>query len=374
MNLQHKERILSLDVFRGFTMTAMVLVNSQGTWDFVYPQLEHAEWNGWTFTDLIFPFFLFIVGISTAFSLHHREQQGDSHRTLMRKIFFRTFLLLLVGILKENYPFYSLHNLQVTGVLQRIAVVYFFSSLSYLKSSVKTELLVGGIILLIYWALLMLVPIPGGVPANLGPATNLGAYLDRFLLSGHLYAKTAVWDPQGILSTLPAIVSGLTGVACGRWMQTDRNMTEKTVWMFVAGNIGLTIGIFWDFLFPINKNLWTSSYVVFTSGMSLIFFAMIYWIVDVKKIQWWTKPFVVYGMNALTAYVFTSVQGRTMKYLIFVTGEGGEKINLRKYLFDTYCFPYFTPMTASLVWAAGMVLLWLLIPWIFYHKKIFIKL
>ncbi|MFA7420117.1 MAG: DUF5009 domain-containing protein [Melioribacteraceae bacterium] len=368
------ERLLSLDIFRGITIAAMILVNNQGDWNHVYPVLDHAPWHGFTPTDAIFPFFLFIVGVTTAISLNRRKLSGDNQTKLLGKIFLRSFLLIALGIIKDNYPFYSLTNLQMLGVLQRIGLVYFFTALIFLKTSYRGQIIFNSIFLIGYWALMTLVPVPGVGYPNLDVNTNLAAYLDRLLLSGHLYVKTVTWDPSGLLSTLPAISSALFGVHLGHWIMTKKDEKEKTVGMFIGGNILLVLGLIWDSFFPINKNLWTSSYVLYSTGFALNCFAICYWVVDIKKYRWWTKPFLIYSMNALFVYFISGIFGRTIKRLIFISVSDDKSMNLKDYLFQSFVNPHFaSPYNASVAWALLMVAFWFLILWLLYRKNIFIK-
>jgi predicted acyltransferase len=368
------ERLLSLDVFRGITIAGMVLVNNQGDWGQVYPMLEHAPWNGFTPTDAVFPFFLFIVGLTTTLSLTKRKERGDSSGKLLLQIFRRSVLLILLGMIKDNYPFFDFPALQVTGVLQRIGFVYFCSGVIFLVTSPRLQVGFCFLFLLLYWALMSLVPVPGIGAPNLDQTTNLGAYIDRLLLGGHLSVKTKVWDAAGLFSSIPAISSALFGVLTGHLLRSRNDPHVKIIRMFVWGNIAIILGLIWDLWFPINKNLWTSSYVVYSTGLALNFFAICYWLVDINKITWWTKPFVVYGMNALFVYFISGIFGRTIKNLIFVTNAEGVRLNLKDYAFQSYIRPWFdSPYNASVAWAILMVLFWLGILWILYRRRIFVR-
>jgi predicted acyltransferase len=217
-----------------------------------------------------------------------------------------------------------------------------------------------------------LIPVPGIGEANLDKTTNLSAWLDNLLLNGHLWSRGKVWDPEGILSTLPALGSTLIGILAGYWLQSDKDMTTKTVWMFVFGVTLLLVGYIWDVWFPINKNLWTSSYVVYTGGFALLFLAMCYWFIDKLKIRWWVKPFQVYGMNAITVFFMSSLIAKLL-YIIKVTDSTGSEISLKGFLFNSIFLPWLSPINASLAWAIMYVLIWLGLMWILYQRKIFIK-
>jgi len=376
-NLEHElesknDRLLSLDIFRGITIAGMILVNNPGSWGNIYPPLAHAQWHGCTPTDLIFPFFLFIVGVAITLSLQKRKERGDDQKKLLIQIFRRSATLFILGLILAGFPYFDFSTIRIPGVLQRIAVVYLISSIIFLKTSVRTQAILGVVLLLVYWILMTLIPVPGVGYANLEPTTNLAAYFDNLLLGGHLWKATKVWDPEGILSTMPAISSAISGILLGHWLQTKVDPATKAVWIFVFGNLLVLIGMFWEPLFPINKSLWTSSYVVYTSGLALIFFAMCYWLVDIKKIDWWTKPFVVYGLNAITVFFLSGIFARSLT-LIKWADEVGNEITLRSYLYETFFTPYFSPINASLAWAISFILFWLGLMWILYYKKIFIK-
>ncbi|MEW6512145.1 MAG: DUF5009 domain-containing protein [Bacteroidota bacterium] len=366
-------RLLSLDVFRGMTIAGMVLVNNPGTWDHVYPALRHSAWNGCTPTDLVFPFFLFIVGVAITLSLSKRKERGDDMGKLMRKIAFRAAAIFAIGVALNGFPLYHMSELRIPGVLQRIAIVYFFSSLLFLKTNIKTQISVGAGALLLYWGLMTLIPVPGVGHASLEPETNLGAYIDRALFSGHLWSVTKTWDPEGLLSTLPAIGTGIAGLLLGHWLRTTHDISTKTAWIFVAGTLTTLAGIIWDIWFPINKALWTGSYVLYTAGMALLFFGTIYWLVDARRITWWTRPFVVFGLNAIALYIIAWIT-ETLCWIIQVSTAPGTSVSLITYVYDNYLLALLSPINASLVWAVLFVVGHLGIMWVLYAKKIFIKL
>ncbi len=367
------QRLISLDVFRGITIAGMILVNNPGTWGDIYPALRHAEWNGCTPTDLIFPFFLFIVGVAITFSLGKRKERGDDQTKLIFQIFRRSALLFLLGLILAGFPYFNLSTIRIPGVLQRIAVVYFISSFIFLKSSLRTQGILAGAFLLIYWGLMSLIPVPGHGPANLEPTTNLAAWFDNLLLSGHMWSAKKVWDPEGILSTIPAISTGLTGVLTGHWLKSGKDKITKTVWMLIAGNLLMVLGYVWDMWFPMNKSIWTSSYVAYTSGLALNFLAVCYWFIDVQGYKKWALPFIVYGMNAITVFFMSGIIGRLMSSMIKVTDAAGSEVSLKTYLFSNLFLSWLDPINASLLWAITYVLIWLGLMWILYTKKIFIK-
>jgi predicted acyltransferase len=365
-------RLLSLDVFRGITVAAMILVNNPGSWANIYPPLRHAEWHGATPTDLIFPFFLFIVGVSITYALSGKKLEVGDHSQLILKICKRSLILFALGLFLHLFPSFDFATVRIPGVLQRIAVVFLVCAIIFLKTNTRRQLYIMVCLLIGYWLLMTIVPVPGIGYPNLDPGTNLAAWVDNALLQGHLWKQTKVWDPEGILSTLPAIATGLSGVLTGQWLKSQREPAHKVVWLFVAGNAALLTGLIWNWVFPINKALWTSSFVLYTSGLALHFLAMCYWLIDVKGYKAWTKPFVVYGVNAITVFFLSGLIPRIMN-MIKVNGAEGKEIGLQAYIYESYFTPYFSPINASLASALTFVLIWLVILWIMYNKRIIIK-
>lgn len=366
--MDKQERLVSLDVFRGITIAGMILVNNPGSWGNIYPPLRHADWNGCTPTDLIFPFFLFIVGVAITLSLSKRKARGDDQNKLLLNILRRSSILFLLGLILSGFPYFDFSTIRIPGVLQRIAIVYLISSFLFLKSSFKVQVILTFAFLVIYWLLMMLVPVPGIGPANLEKGTNLAAWLDNLLLNGHLWSYSKVWDPEGILSTIPAISTTLLGILTGHLLQSKNDMTTKTVWMFVYGSFLMLAGYVWDGWFPMNKSLWTSSYVLYTGGLALLFLGVCYWFIDVQKIKWWVKPFQVYGMNAITVFFLSGIVGRLLSII-----KLGDEISIKEYLYSNIFLSWLDPINASLAWALSYIILWLGLMWILYSKKIFIK-
>lgn len=368
-------RLLSLDVFRGITIAGMLLVNNPGTWSHVYGPLQHAKWHGWTPTDLIFPFFLFIVGVAMAYSFPAQARRGASQGEMMRKAAKRSALLFLLGLVLAAFPFYDLDpaTLRIPGVLQRIGVAFLLASAVVVFTGPRGQAMAAAALLLGYWAAMKWVPVPGYGAGSLEPDSNLAAYVDRTVLgTAHLWKQSKTWDPEGLLSTLPAVATVLLGVLAGRWLRSGRPPAEKAVWMFLAGNAGLLLGIAWHEAFPINKNLWTSSYVVFTAGMALHFLAACYWLVDVKGWRRWAFPFVLFGVNAIAAFFLSGIMARVLT-LVRWTGPGGEAVTLKGWLYETLFASWLSPLNASLAFAVCFVLFWAGVMWVFYRRKLFIK-
>lgn len=379
------KRLVSLDVFRGATILGMILVNNPGTWGAIYPPLQHAAWHGWTPTDLIFPFFLFIVGVAIPLAYTKRISLGISHRDLIGKATRRALILFGLGLFMAAYPVFTfspefgLHpyvqQLRIMGVLQRISVCYLAASLVFLYTRPHTQWWWIGGLLLGYWGVMKLVPVPGIGPGQLDvPADTLSAYLDRLLLGeSHLWVGAdRRWDPEGLLSTLPAIATTLFGVWTGHQLLKKRNRLEKTVRLLVTG-IALVIGGYiWNWFFPINKSLWTSSYALFTAGQAMCALGVCYWLIDVRGHQGWTKPFVVYGVNALTVFVMSGLLARTL-FLVKVTGAEGEVTSLQSWIFQTFFLPLATPINASLLYALTWILMWFGILYTMYRRNLIWK-
>jgi predicted acyltransferase len=305
-------RLMSLDLFRGATIAAMILVNNPGDEATAYWPLQHAAWNGWTPTDLIFPFFLFIVGVAMAFSFSSRQQQGQGRGRLLQHVLWRGLLILALGIFLNGFPNrYNLDHLRFYGVLQRIAICYVITAVLELWTDWRTQLTVALTCLVGYWVLMRFVPVPGfGIPTHdiplLDPDRNLVAWIDRKLLMGHLYEGTR--DPEGVLSTIPALATSLFGLLTGKWLRTAYSPEKKVPVMGAFGLVAIIVGSIMNVWFPINKKLWTSSFVVFTAGLALVCLALCYWLVDVKKRRGlWTRLILVFGTNAIASYFFAEV-------------------------------------------------------------------
>ena len=361
-------RLLSLDAFRGLTIAGMILVNNPGSWSHIYAPLRHAEWHGWTPTDLIFPFFLFIVGVAIPFSFGKRLTRGDSRRDLIGHVIRRSVILFALGLFMAAYPRFDLGSLRIMGVLQRIGLVYLLAASSFLFLSRRGRAWMVAGLLLGYWALLTFVPVPGYGVGDLSPEGNLGAYLDRMILGDRLWRGT--WDPEGLLSTLPAVATTLLGIFTGEWLRSERTPNAKVGGLLAGGVIGMGMGLVWGLSFPINKPLWTSSYVLFTAGAGLILLAFFFWIVDVRGLQAWAKPFIVYGMNAIAVFVASGLVAKQMG--LFRVGP--TEVPLKSWIYNELFASWAGPLNGSFLFAISYVLIWLAIMWVLFQRRIFIKI
>jgi predicted acyltransferase len=444
------------------TIAGMVLVNNPGTWSTIYGPLKHAEWHGITPTDYIFPFFLFIVGVAIPIALSKRVAAGIT-RDVYFKIVTRSLLIFGLGIALSAIPFfnfaettipyaikilvvlgysaalflylwdkpkialtvaavaaaivttfwlagyivvpYNVATMRIPGVLQRIAVCYLIVSLVYLQTSWRQQAVIGAVLLLGYWLLMTIIPVPGCEVTTIDDkACNLAAWLDRTILTeAHVWRSAKVFDPEGILSTIPAIVTCLTGVLTGTWLTRsvppavaggssqpnyEADVTESignvqppataggtdtAAGLFFAGTVALAVGWSWSLLFPLNKSLWTSSYVIYTTGLALLTLAVCYWLIDIKQMKWWTKPFVIFGVNALALFVFSGLFARLLGMVHVAGPEPGKDITLQQWIFNNLFLSWASPINASLAFAITFILFWLFLMWLLYRKNIFIK-
>jgi len=360
-------RLLSLDVFRGITVAAMVLVNNPGTWRAVYAPLRHADWHGWTPTDLIFPFFLFIVGVAIPFGLGRRLEVGHARGQVVLRVLRRALVIFLLGLVLHAVSNPDLATIRIPGVLQRIAVCYLVASLAFLFGGWRFQLGLAAVALLGYWAALTLIPVPGFGAGDLGKEGNLAAWIDRSVLGTHIWRVGRVYDPEGILSTIPAIATTLFGVLTGHWLRGVSVSAAIAGRLLLSGVAAVVIGLVWGRWFPINKALWTSSYVAFTAGAALLGLAACYWLIEIRRSRWWTGPFRILGVNALAVF-FLSTLLAILLARISIPGTDGRPHSLQAIVFDALFAPWTSPAAASLAWAAANVVLWLVILWPFSRR------
>jgi len=369
-------RLVSLDAFRGFTIAAMVLVNNPGDWSSLYSQLEHAEWNGWTFTDWIFPFFLFIGGVSMALSLGRLAHAGADKPALLRKLAKRAALIFLIGFVLNLIPGFDFGTVRIPGVLQRIAICTLLAAPIVVYCTWRAQLVWIAALLAIYSVLMLCVPVPGIGAGVLEPGKDFGAFIDRLLMDGHLWAHSKTWDPEGLLSTMPALCSQLLGVLAGRWLLSRQGQAEKTVWMMLAGLLLLWLGAILDvILMPINKSLWTPSFCLFTTGWALLLFSAFYWLLDANGqprvralAARWSQPFVIYGMNALFIFAFS---GLVAKMLMFI--KVGGQVSLGNALYAPLRALDIAPVNSSLLYALLFNAAMFAVAWFMWRKKWFVK-
>ncbi|HEX6226122.1 MAG TPA: heparan-alpha-glucosaminide N-acetyltransferase domain-containing protein [Chryseolinea sp.] len=358
-------RLVFLDAMRGFTIAAMILVNFPGNGDYVFSPLRHTVWNGLTPTDLIAPFFLFIVGISIVLSYGRALKKGEPKSELYKKILRRFIIIYSLGLFLNLLPDFNFSQLRYTGVLPRIAFVFLPCALIFLNTSFKQQVWIGASILIAYWLAMTLIPTPGVGRVMLEPGVNLAAWVDSKFLPGRMWQGT--WDPEGILSTFPAIVTGITGLLAGHLLASKRLPTDKVIYLMVFGLISTAAGYVWGLVFPVNENLWTSSFVLVTSGMASMILGACYYVVDIHGYDRWTRPGIIFGANAITVYVLADLLA--LLFYVFPLGDTTLNIHVTNAL-TGLGLPH---KVSSCVYAVLFVCINFIPAYFLYKKKIFIK-
>ena len=388
-----KSRVVSLDVFRGLAVMGMILVTDPGTYSAVYRPLLHSNWNGWTPTDMIFPSFLFAVGVSITLSFASRTERGEDRAKVARHVMFRSMAIFMIGIFVNGFPDFNLHTIRIPGVLQRIALCYLCGALFYLGISQAMEgtgkrqwtrrtafaAAFAAVLLGVYWALLKLVPVPGFGAGRLDSLGNIAAYVDRSVLgTRHLWVwgltpgYGVTFDPEGLLSTLPAIASLMIGVLAGEWLRTEYSANQKALALAAAGLVLALTGWLLDPLLAINKKLWTSTFALFSGGVSLLIFSVVYSVLDLKRWRWWSGPALVLGTNAILAFVLSNII-TTLTDRILVRQRGGSVQTIHQWSYG-HCFAtWLQPIHASLAYASAIILLNLALMYPLYRRRIFLR-
>lgn len=357
------KRLVSLDAIRGFTVAGMILVNDPGSWSYIYAPFRHAAFNGLTLADLVFPFFLFIVGASVFIALGRRIESNVPKKDILRKIFLRSLLIFLLGVFL-NWFSSDFKEWRIVGVLQRIALCYLLGSVIFIYVKAKWQIIISILILLSYWVLMIFIEIPG-YGNVFTPQMNWAAWVDIKFLPGRTYFEE--WDPEGILSTFTALVNTLAGVQAARLINSVSGYGSKIKKLSIFGVVLLVAGLLMSLSFPINKNVWSSSFALVTSGLASLLWALMIWLIDLKDKKKWALPGIIFGMNALAAYV-----------LHFILLHPFKRIDISGKTIQEWYMYHFSeviqPEIASLLWAILCVAFCFIPIYIFYRKKIFIKL
>ncbi len=361
-SLNSNQRLLSLDAFRGATMLLMVLVNNGGG-PRSYGPLNHAAWNGWTLTDTVFPSFLWIVGVAITLSLGKRLQAGDRPGSLLPKIFRRAVVIYVLGLLVYVYPTFSISHQRLLGVLQRIAICYLIASVIYLYTGVRTQLALMVGLFVAYWLLMTFMNVPGYGAGRLDVDGNYAHYVDHIVLGAHNYVGTKTWDPEGIVSTLPAIATTLLGVMAGHILRLNMSLSGRRNRLFLTGALLLVLALAWNIWLPINKKLWTDSFACFMAGLDFVILAIFIFVIDERKQSRFFKPFVVTGMNAIVVYLAS-------EFLAEILDGSG----LHKWLYNRLFVPLASPLNASLLWALAFTALMYVIAWLMYRRGRFVRI
>ncbi|MBV8818359.1 MAG: DUF5009 domain-containing protein [Acidobacteriaceae bacterium] len=365
------QRLISLDAFRGATIALMVLVNDPGDGQHVYAPLQHSEWHGWTITDVVFPSFLWIVGVAMTLSMAKRLNAGASKAKILKQVVRRAAIIFALGLFLYAYPGFHLSTQRILGVLQRIAICYLIAAIIYLYAGLRGQILWIVSLLVVYWLLMTLVPVPGYGSGRLDVDGNLAHYVDRVVLGQHNYRQTRTWDPEGIVSTLPAIATALFGIMAGHILALRRTLAERTAWMFVIGNCFITLGLICNVWMPINKKLWTTSFSIFMAGLDFVMLAIFIWLVDHLGYQRYVKPFFVMGMNAIAVYMASELLEETLGAIRW--GSGNNRTSLHDWLYTALFAPLTSPINASLLWALAYTLLMFGLAYLLYRRKWFIR-
>jgi len=361
------QRLQSLDVFRGATIASMILVNNPGSWTYVYPPLRHAEWHGWTFTDTVFPFFLWIVGVAMTLSFARRVESGENKSTLLAHVWKRAAILFAIGLFLTLFPHFEFATVRIPGVLQRIAVCYLVGASIFLYTSWRGQIAWLAGVLATYWLLMTLYPVPGVGAGSFAKEGNFAQYIDSLLLSGHMWSQTRTWDPEGVVSTLPAIATLLFGALTGHLLRGVKDPASRTAWLTCCGFLLLGLGHIMTIWMPMNKSLWTVPYAVFMAGLAMGVFGVWYWLVDVQGFGRWFHPLAIYGSNAIIVFALSGI----VADLLSVVRNGDTRLSA--WLFQNVYLRVASPMNASLLYAVTQVLFFYGIAYVMYRKRWFVK-
>ena len=362
----HAGRLVSLDAFRGFTMLLMILVNSSGPG--AYHQLQHAEWNGWTLADTVFPSFLWIVGVAITLSLDRRLEQGTARQTLIAQIMRRAAILYALGLFIYLVPDFDWAHMRFSGVLQRIAICYAAAALLYLYSGIRGQIIWTAALLIGYWLVMKCIPVPGFGAGNLTLEGNLAHYIDGIVFGSHNWVLTKTWDPEGILSTAPAIATTLLGVLAGRLVQLKHPFVNRCISLFVAGICLTAAGLICSAWLPVNKNLWTSSFALLMAGLDCLIFPAFLWLLDGRGYRRWAQPLIIFGVNAIAVYLFSELVPDIILFLHTRVSGGSE--SLEQSVFNVTIFP---PALLALCYALFFTAMVYAFAWLLYRKHWFFR-
>jgi predicted acyltransferase len=364
------ERLVSLDAFRGLVIALMVIVNNPGS-SAIFYQFKHAEWNGWTVADTVFPSFLWIVGVAITLSLDRRLTAGASRPVLLRQALRRAVVLFALGLVIYVAPQFSLSTQRLLGVLQRIAICYLASVAIYLTTQLRGQMLWIAGLLGVYWVMMALITVPGFGSGDLTVEGNFAHYVDHVLLGSHNYQRTRTWDPEGIVSTLPAIATTLFGVLGGHILRLKRSMAERSVWLLLIGIALIVAGLVWNIWLPINKHLWTSSFAVLMAGIDYVVFAVFAWFVDGCGYRSWVRPMTIIGMNAIAIYMISELLAEWLSMTHVRTGASVG--SLQEWIYETVFLPLAPDHVAAFLYAIAFTLLMFVFALALYRKRWFLR-
>jgi predicted acyltransferase len=366
-----KERLLALDAFRGLTIAFMILVNTPGDGAHVYWPLQHAAWHGWTPTDVVFPSFLWIVGVAITLSLGNRLARGESRRNLFGKAARRAAILFTLGVLVYVYPAFDLSTERILGVLQRIAICYLAASAIFLTTRLRGQIIWIVSLMAVYWLLMAFAPVPGYGAGRLDVAGNFAHYVDRIVLGSHNYRWTKTWDPEGIVSTLPAVATCLFGMVAGHILGSRQGLAARILRLLSLGALLLAAGLICNIWLPINKKIWTDSFVLFMAGLDFVLFAGLVWVVDGRGWRLPVRPLVIIGMNSILVYLASEFLDEALEWVHW-TGAAG-RVSLRGWIYTHLFAGQASAYEASLLYAIAYVLLMYLFAWVLYRRGWFVR-
>lgn len=365
--MEQQQRLTALDIFRGVTMAFMVLVNTPGSGNAVYPPLQHAHWHGWTPTDVVFPSFVWIVGVAITLSLGKRLAQGVSKSELLKQAMRRSAILFLLGMLGYSFPIPDPDTFRILGVLQRIAICYLCATAIYLNTGIRGQIgwMIG--LLTSFWLLMAFAPVPGHGAGRLDIEGNFAHYIDSIVLGAHNYVNTKTWDPEGIVSTIPSIATCLMGILAGHLLSKPWPLTRRIQWFLAAGVVLIALAYAGNPWLPINKSIWTSTFALLMSGIDCLLFGFFLWICDAQGLSRWFKPFLIMGMNAIVVYMASELTDIVFQKIPMGT------TTLRVWLHETIFAPLASPMNASLLYAIAYTLLMYSIALFLWRRKWFVR-
>ncbi len=356
------ERLISLDAFRGATIALMILVNDPGSGEHVYGPLEHAEWHGWTLTDVVFPSFMWIVGVAITLSLGKKLAAGASRAQILLQALRRAAILFGLGLLVYAIPDFNFSTFRILGVLQRIGICYFLATAIYMTTKLRGQILWIIGLLTSYWLIMAYAPVPGYGAGRLDVEGNFAHYVDSMVLGAHNYAHTKTWDPEGIVSTLPSTATVLLGIMAGHILRLRRDLSERTTWLFLVGNLLIAAGLVCNTWLPINKKIWTSSFALFMGGLDFVIFAMCVWLIDARGYKRWARPFVILGMNAIAIYMVAEFFSTAL-----------DVTHGRGWLYRNVFSALASPVNASLLYAVIYTLLMFGVSYVMYKRGWFLR-
>lgn len=372
---EDRARLYALDVFRGGAIAGVILINTVGTFPEFHPHLGHSAWEGLTVADVGFPFFLFIVGVTADFAMTKRRAAGATKGYLVRYALIRAAILFAIGLIGSAVPDLDMSALRIPGVLQRIAVTYFLGSMIALYTGTRGRMIAATALLIGYWAIMTVIPVPGtgtiGMHTLDRPEATLAAWVDKTVLGGHIWSETVTWDPEGILSTIPAVATVLMGTMAGAWLRRREPIAGRAAGLMAIGTLTTVAGAVWSFAFPVIKGIWTSSFALISAGLAALILGACLWVIDMRRVTWWTPPFIALGVNPLAIYIGSSLVDDLLEWA--TVSAGGSRVQARNTIYEALLESWLDPRNASLAYGLLYLLIWVAVAWWLYRRGIRIR-